>query len=198
MPIVDTHAFFGAPPESVRKGSVEEVEAVLGGAKVNAVLLCSAMAETGDFQRGNELLDKAIHGRAPLNLARYLIEKKTALDPDWQRDSRALIEFVNRRFITVRAGVAVCGEQTNDVDPWGGILSTYGAVLAMYCKATGSEECKAVAQQALTYCLYAVNDDGCPADRATEPGRGGWQEDAHTDKLHNFMDAMTAFPEWGK
>ena len=135
---------------------------------------------------------------APLNLARYLIEKKTALDPDWQRDSRALIEFVNRRFITVRAGVAVCGEQTNDVDPWGGILSTYGAVLAMYCKATGSEECKAVAQQALTYCLYAVNDDGCPADRATEPGRGGWQEDAHTDKLHNFMDAMTAFPEWGK
>jgi hypothetical protein len=29
-------------------------------------------------------------------------------------------------------------------------------------------------------------------------GRGGWQEDAHTDKLHNFVDAMTAFPEWAK
>ena len=135
---------------------------------------------------------------APLNLARYLIEKKDALDPDWKQDSRALIEFVNRRFITVRDGVAVCGEQTYDRDPWGGILSTYGAVLAMYCKATGSNEYKAVARQALNYCLYAVNDDGCPGDQATRRGRGGWQEDAHTDKLHNILDAITAFPEWAK
>jgi hypothetical protein len=135
---------------------------------------------------------------APLNLARYLIEKQDALDPDWKQDSRALIEFVNRRFITVRDGVAVCGEQTNDLDPWGGILSTYGAVLAMYSKATGSDEYKAVARQALNYCLYAVNADGCPIDQATRSGRGGWQEDAHTDKLHNILDAMTAFPEWAK
>lgn len=135
---------------------------------------------------------------APLNLARYLIEKKTALDPDWQRDAQALIEFVNHRFITVRDGVTVCGEQNNDLDPWGGILSTYGAVLAMYCKATKSDEYKAVARQALTYCLYAVNDDGCPCDLATVHSRGGWQEDAHTDKLHNFVDALTAFPEWAR
>ncbi|MFZ0827354.1 MAG: hypothetical protein WAO02_08010 [Verrucomicrobiia bacterium] len=135
---------------------------------------------------------------SPLNLARYLIEKREALDPDWQLHSRALIEFVNRRFITVRDGIAVCGEQTNDVDPWGGILSTYGAVLAMYSKATGSEEFKGVARQALNYCLYAVNDDGCPGDRATKRCRGGWQEDAHTDKLHNILDAMNAFPDWAR
>lgn len=135
---------------------------------------------------------------APLNLARYLVEKQDALDPDWKQDSRALIEFVNRRFITVRDGIAVCGEQTHDRDPWGGILSTYGAVLAMYSKATGSNEYQGVARQALNYCLYAINDDGCPSDLATQSGRGGWQEDAHTDKLHNILDAMTAFPEWGK
>ena len=135
---------------------------------------------------------------SPLNLARYLIEKKDAVDLDWERDVRALIEFVNRRFITIRNGVAVCGEQTNDVDPWGGIVSTYGAVLAMYTKATGSNEYKAVARQTLNYCLYAVNDDGCPGERANKRGRGGWQEDAHTDKLHNILDAMTAFPEWAK
>lgn len=135
---------------------------------------------------------------SPLNLARYLIDKQAMLDPDWKQHARALIEFVNRRFITVRNGVAVCGEQTNDVDPWGGILSTYGAVLAMYSKATGSNEFKAVARQALNYCLYAVNDDGCPSDQAMNGGRGGWQEDAHTDKLHNILDAMAAFPEWAK
>ena len=135
---------------------------------------------------------------SPLNLARYLIEKQDALDLNWEQHARAMIEFVNRRFITVRNGVAVCGEQTHDMDPWGGILSTYGAVLAMYSKATGSMEYQAVARQALTYGLYAVNDDGCPGDRADRRGRGGWQEDAHTDKLHNFVDAMTAFPEWAK
>ena len=135
---------------------------------------------------------------SPLNLARYLIEKQDALDADWKPDARALIEFVNRHFITVRHGVAVCGEQTNDVEPWGGVLSTYGAVLAIYAKATGSDEYKAVARQALNFCLYAINDDGCPSDQAMNKGRGGWQEDAHTDKLHNLVDAMTAFPEWAR
>jgi hypothetical protein len=57
-------------------------------------------------------------------------------------------------------------------------------------------EFKGLAYQALNYCLYAVNDDGCPNQRASNPGRGGWQEDAHTDKLHNILDAIAAFPEW--
>jgi hypothetical protein len=46
--------------------------------------------------------------------------------------------------------------------------------------------------------MYAINDDGCPRENSLEAGRGGWQEDAHTDKIHNFMDAITAFPEWAK
>jgi hypothetical protein len=135
---------------------------------------------------------------SPLNLARYMIEKKDTLDPDWKQDAQALIEFVNHHFITVRHGIAVCGEQSNDMDPWGGVLSTYGAVLAIYSKATGSEEYKALARQALNFCLYAVNDDGCPSDQAIIQGRGGWQEDAHTDKIHNIVDVLTIYPEWSK
>jgi len=135
---------------------------------------------------------------APLNLARYLIERKDALDPDWKADAQSLIEFVNRRFITVRNGVAVCGEQDYDKNPWGGILSTYGAVLAMYSSATGSFEYKLAARQALNYSLYQTDADGCPSDGAYRVARGGWQEDAHTDRLHNFMDAIAAFPGWGR
>ena len=135
---------------------------------------------------------------APLNLARYLIEKKDALDPEWKEDARALIEFTIRRFTSIRNGVPVCGEQDYDKNPWGGILSTYGAVLAMYSAATGSQEYKGLAYQALNYCLYAIDNDGCPRDSALRPGRGGWQEDAHTDKIHNFMDALRAFPQWAK
>lgn len=133
---------------------------------------------------------------SPNNLARYLVEKKEALDPDWERHATALIEFVIRNFSSIRHGVLVCGEQTQDMNPWGGALSTYGAVLAMYSAVTGSQEFKGLAWQALNYGLYATSGDGCPRDSSLKPGRGGWQEDAHTDKIHNFMDAIAAFPEW--
>jgi hypothetical protein len=107
-----------------------------------------------------------------------------------------LIDFVSTTFTSVHYGVAVCGEQDEDRDPWGGINSTYGAVLAMYSAATGSPEYKRIARQALTFTMYAIDDDGCPRDTLLDDHRGGWQEDAHTDKVHNIVDAITAFPEW--
>jgi hypothetical protein len=133
---------------------------------------------------------------APLSLARYLIERKETLDADWRTDAKTLIEFVGATFTSIRFGVPICGEQDEDHDPWGGINSTYGAVLAMYSAATGSPQYKKAANQALTFALYGIDDDGCPRDSLIENHRGGWQEDAHTDKIHNFMDALTAFPEW--
>ncbi|MEN6601578.1 MAG: hypothetical protein ABFD86_04120 [Bryobacteraceae bacterium] len=135
---------------------------------------------------------------APLNLARYLLEKKDALDPAWREHAKALIEFVNKRFISMHFGVAVCGEQDYDKNPWGGILANWGGVLAMYTGATGSPEYKLAAWQALTIGMYAVEDDGCPRQSITHKTRGGWQEDAHTDRIHNLIDAMRAVPEWGR
>lgn len=135
---------------------------------------------------------------APLNMARYLIEKKDALDPDWEQDARTLIDFVGRNFLSVRFGVAVSGEQDEDRDPWGGINSTYGAVLALYSAATNSPIYRRVAEQALTFTLYAVQDNGSPRDSVLNTQSGGWQEDAHTDKVHNIVDALEAFPAWGR
>ncbi|MFI5336567.1 MAG: hypothetical protein ACHQ5A_07270 [Opitutales bacterium] len=135
---------------------------------------------------------------APLALAAYLTEERGQLSPTWQAEAKTLIEFVNRNFVRVRFGVAVCGEQDEDPDPWGGINSTYGAVLASYSAATGSPEYRRIAEQALTFSLYGIDEDGCPRDLLLNRARGGWQEDAHTDKVHNFVDALTAFPEWGR
>jgi hypothetical protein len=136
---------------------------------------------------------------APLNLARYLLERKEKTDSAWQQHAHDLIEFVNKNFTGIKQGVPICGEQDHDKDPWGGILSTYGAVLAMYTTATGSDEYKGLALQALNFGTYALNTDGCPCDRAGfGPCRGGWQEDAHTDKIHNFIDAIEAAKGWGK
>ena len=63
---------------------------------------------------------------------------------------------------------------------------------------TRSNEYKALAYQALNDAMYAINEDGCPQENALEAGRGGRQEDSHTDKIHNFIDAVTAYPEWAK
>lgn len=136
---------------------------------------------------------------APLNLARYLVERREQLDPDWEKDARTLIEFVNRQYVHVIDGVASCGEQDFDQHPWGGIATTYGAVLAVFARATGSPEFELLAHQTLNWALYGINDDGCPYDGPWKgAGRGGWQEDAHTDKLHNYVDAMNAFPQWAQ
>ena len=88
--------------------------------------------------------------------------------------------------------------QLQDRNPWGGINSTYGAVLAQYSAATGSPVYKRVAEQALTFALYAVEDNGCPHDSVLNAEPGGWQEDAHTDKVHNIVDALETSPEWGR
>jgi hypothetical protein len=135
----------------------------------------------------------------PLNLARYLLERRQVIDTAWQRHAHDLIEFVNRNFTRINFGVTICGEQDHDKDPWGGILSTYGAVLAMYTAATGSNEYKSLAIQALNFGTYALNTDGCPCEKAgSSPCRGGWQEDAHTDKIHNFIDALEAVKVWSR
>jgi hypothetical protein len=134
---------------------------------------------------------------APLNLARYLLEQRERLDPDWRGHCESLIDFVRRTFTHPEFGVTVCHEQDEDKQAWGGVVSTYGAVLALHAKAVGSESLASEARQALNFTLYAIDSKGRPRDLFLSAEPGGWQEDAHTDVIHNFVDALAAFPEWG-
>ena len=134
---------------------------------------------------------------APLNLARYLLEMGPSLDPEWLDDARTLIEFVRRNFTHEEFGVRVCHEQDEDQQAWGGANSTYGAVLALYAKAANAPALALEARQALDFALYSIDEQGRPRDLHKNPGLGGWQEDAHTDVIHNYVDALRAYPEWG-
>jgi hypothetical protein len=134
---------------------------------------------------------------APLNLARYLLEKKQLLDAEWRDACRILIDFVRANFTHEEFGVTVCHEQDEDKQAWGGVNSSYGAVLAMYARATGSSGAAAEARQALNFTLYSIDRQGRPRDLPQSGAPGGWQEDAHTDVIHNYVDALRAFPEWG-
>jgi hypothetical protein len=134
---------------------------------------------------------------APLNLARYLLERRHLLDLDWLDSSRKLIEFVRGTFTHMEFGTRVCHEQDEDKQAWGGANSTYGAVLALYADAAGSSELANEARQALNFTLYSIDAQGRPRDLYKSALPGGWQEDAHTDVIHNYVDALGCFPEWG-
>lgn len=133
---------------------------------------------------------------APLNLARYLLERREKLDLHWREDSTTLIEFVRSNFTHREFGIRVCHEQDEDHDAWGGINSTYGAVLALYAKSIHSRQLADEARDALIFTSYSIDERGHPRDLAKHTTSGGWQEDAHTDVVHNFVDALTIFPEW--
>jgi hypothetical protein len=135
---------------------------------------------------------------APLNLARYLLENREPLDPEWRNHCDVLIDFVRRTFTHREFGILVCHEQDEDKQAWGGVVSTYGAVLAAYAKAVGAADLASEARQALNFALYCVDDRGRPRDLFLNPVPGGWQEDAHTDVLHNVVDAIEAFPQWAE
>jgi hypothetical protein len=133
---------------------------------------------------------------APLNLARYLLDGREAVDPQWRPHVNALLAFVRRNFTHVEAGVRVCHEQDEDHDAWGGVNATYGAVLARYARATRAPALAQEAREVLNFVLYAVDEQGRPRDLPSHAPAGGWQEDAHTDVVHNVLDALRTWPEW--
>ncbi len=135
---------------------------------------------------------------APLNLVRYLLETREPDDPDWRNHCEALLDFVRRTFTHREFGILVCHEQDEDKQAWGGVVSTYGAVLACYAKAVGATDLAREAHQALNFALYCIDELGRPRDLFLNSVPGGWQEDAHTDVIHNFVDAMEAFPQWAE
>jgi hypothetical protein len=135
---------------------------------------------------------------APLNLARYILEKSDRADPKWKEQATLLIDFVRKNFTHRENGILVCHEQDEDHDAWGGINSSYAAVLAMFAKATRDETLAAEARDALIFTAYSINENGQPRDLAKHEPQGGWQEDAHTDVIHNFVDALRAYPAWAR
>lgn len=132
---------------------------------------------------------------APLEVARYLIERKETLDPQWQHHTLQLMQFALSLFSQQRPGnVTVMGEQDYDHKPWGGANSHLGAVATMFACAGGPSYFKQMGINNLNWMTYFVRQDGCPQalSDGVATSCGGWQQDASTDVIHNYMDALNA------
>lgn len=135
----------------------------------------------------------------PLETARYLIEKRRMRDPaQWRTRVQRLLDASLHLFGLSRPGnVTLIGEQDKDHKPWGGTCSKLPAVAALYACAGGPPRYRRMAELALSWLTYFTDTDGCPAalldaQDGAAAVRGGWQEDAHTDVVHNWIDTLDA------
>ena len=60
MAVIDIHSYLGAPPESVRTGTLKELSGIWRLAKINGALVASGRGASGDFRRGNAQVAKLL------------------------------------------------------------------------------------------------------------------------------------------
>jgi len=134
-----------------------------------------------------------------LELARYLIlRRKNSTDPNWLEHVQQLLGWALENYGGTRMGnVTIMGEQDNDKKPFGGANTKLAGVTGLLSCAGGPSYYKIMSQNNLYWHTYFIDTDGCPADLddgvCASSDRGGWQEDAHTDVIHNYVDALNSF-----
>jgi len=72
-----------------------------------------------------------------------------------------------------------------------------GALVVFPVALTPSDALDREARQALNFKLYSIDEQGRPRDLFESNDLGGRQEDVPADAIHNYVDALRAFPEWG-
>jgi len=134
-----------------------------------------------------------------LELARFLVEERGALDADWQAHTEALLTYALTLFgyPSHVGNVTLMGEQDNDRKGWGGASSKLGGVAALYACAGGPAWYGALgAANAAHMAHFTEASSGCRSAQAylvgATPELGGWTEDAWLDVLHNLVDAADA------
>jgi hypothetical protein len=146
--------------------------------------------EAGDDQNRNSW--------TALELARFLIEHRASgLVPDWRSLVLQLLDYSLQLFSQAQIGnTTTMGEQDRDHKAWGGANSKLSAV-ALMLSCAGVQSFHQMGLNNLRWMVYFIDQsDGCPAAASFVVNgtaeRGGWQQDAHTDVVHNLVDALNA------
>ena len=86
--------------------------------------------------------------------------------------------------------------QDRDHKAWGGANSKLAAVSLLLACAGERRHEQMGANNARWMAYFVDPADGCPAAASftvnASVERGGWQQDAHTDVVHNLVDALNA------
>ncbi len=129
-----------------------------------------------------------------LEMARYLLEKRDALDPDWFAMAGSLIDLVKNRWIVHSGDYTAIAEQEQDPYPYNSHTARYASILSKYYEAGGPPDYKDEAYSSFAYSTYSVDFDGFPDTYFN--GGIAWSSDSLGDWMLHFMDGIAAVPEW--
>jgi len=139
----------------------------------------------------------------PTLTARYLLERRGAVDASWREHATALLEWVRTSLGRgPYVGAWAIDEQRAPGRPGccspaglGSTTSRWAAANALLYAATGDGNARERAVRSLAYATYFAANDG----RISCCGRRGyneyWFSDGYSDYLRNFSWAMAAMPE---
>jgi hypothetical protein len=139
----------------------------------------------------------------PTLTARYLLERRAAVDPSWREHTAALLEWVRTSLGRgPYLGAWAIDEQRAPGRPGccspaglGSTTSRWASANALLYAATGDADARERAVRSLSYATYFAASDG----RISCCGRRGyneyWFSDGYGDYLRSFSWAMAAMPE---
>lgn len=129
-----------------------------------------------------------------LETARYLLEKKDALDSQWFQMVMKIISTVKNNWVVHSGSYTAIGEQMKDMTPYNSHTARYASILAMFHEAGGPVAFKDEAYSSFAYSTYSVDSDGF-ADTYFENDIA-WTTDSYGDWMQHFMDGLAAEPDW--
>src|SRR6266550_6230133 len=129
-----------------------------------------------------------------LETARYLLEKRAALDPNWFSMAGSLIDLVKRRWVVFSGQYTAIGEQQTDLTAYNSHTARYASILAKYVEAGGPAAYKDEAYSSFAFSTYSVDFDGFADTYFGE--EIAWSTDSFGDWMQHFMDGLGAVPEW--
>ncbi|MDX2056030.1 MAG: hypothetical protein SFV15_26750 [Polyangiaceae bacterium] len=129
-----------------------------------------------------------------LETAKYLLNRREALTPNWQRLVHQIIQTVEGRWTVHEGSYRAIAEQDRDRSPYNSHTARLAAVYAGYFEHTGDESLKKSALSSLAYAGYSVNTDGFADTYYLHDV--AWTTDSFGDLLIHFNEVLTSVPEW--
>lgn len=142
------------------------------------------------FEDGHGYSDTEINADT---MAAYILNHPE-WDPQWQVHTRAILDWVQRRFGNhnfEKLHVVPIDEQTAYLAPGNSHTARYAAVELLYCEKTGDCSANQQAIRRLNWATYSVDDDG----KNYFPCNDIWLTDGYGDYVRHYLRAMASAPE---
>lgn len=135
---------------------------------------------------------------APMETARFLLEQRKEVDPDWRAHVPALIEWVQQTLGAAPFfGAVAIHEQKFCYIAMGSHTARYASLCARWAEVSGDKDYGERAYRSFNWSTYLAHDDGIVLMGYDRPDYYNqcWFTDSYFDYVPHFLEGMAALPE---